>query len=198
MAIDFTFATDVLNPDGKVRLITSLELFVRTPDDKGEYKQYTPVGLAQSMDVNEDRNIVYNFVIGNKNPARCRDLIPGPVTSSTIALNMVTLYQVNGVGLLSVHNPTTKAINPGLPYNKRPFELVERWFNPTSGKTLYEIIYTGCYIRNYSSPKTMDGNDIRVFENMNVDFKDLYFVASDDFDSEIASGTLGQPFKPIN
>lgn len=193
--IDFTFATDVLNPEGKVRLVTSLELFVRVPDATGTYYS-TPVGMAQKIDVSEERNIVYNFVIGNRNPSRCRDLIPGPVTSSTLSLDMVSLYQVNGIGLFTVPQPTDKAIAPALPYNKRPFDLVERWLNPSTGHTLYEIIYTGCYIRNYTMPKSMnDGSDIRVVENMNVDFKDIVYVPSSDFDADIAGGTLGNPFQ---
>jgi len=191
--IDFTFATDVLNPEGKVRLVTSLELFVRVPDSTGTYYS-TPVGMAQNFDVNETRNIVYNFVIGNRNPSRCRDLIPGPVNSSTIALHMVSLYQVNGIGLFTTPHPTDKAIAPALPYNKRPFDLVERWLNPSTGHTLYEIIYTGCYIRNYTMPKSMNEQDIRVVEQMNVDFKDIVYVPSSDFDGDIAGGTLGNPF----
>lgn len=194
--IDFTFATDVLNPDGKVRLVTSLELFVKVPDASGTYYR-TPVGMAQNFDVNETRNIVYNFVIGNKNPSRCRDLIPGPVNSSTISLHMVSLYQVNGIGLFTVPNPTDRALAPALPYNKRPFDLVERWLNPSTGHTLYEIVYTGCYIRNYTTPKSMNEQDIRVVENMNVDFKDIVFVPSSEgyLDEDIAGGTLGNPFQ---
>ena len=117
--IDFTFATDVLNPDGKVRLITSLELYAQVPDTDGTYYS-TPIGMAQRMDISEQRNIVYNFVIGNKNPSRCRDLIPGPVIQSTIQLDMVSLYTVNGIGLFTVPNPQTSAVAPALPYNTPP------------------------------------------------------------------------------
>lgn len=191
--IDFTFATDVLNPEGKVRLVTSLELFVRVPDSTGTYYS-TPVGMAQKMDVREQREIVYNFVIGNKNPSRCRDLIPGPVRSSTIALDMVSLYTANGIGLLTVANPTSTAVAPALPYNTKPFDLVERWLNPSTGHTLYEMIYTGCYIRDYSMPKAMNESDIRVVESMNVDFKDIVYVPSSDFEADVAGGTLGNPF----
>lgn len=193
MAIDFTFATDVLNPDGKVRLITSLELYAQVPDASGTYYS-TPIGMAQSMDINENRNIVYNFVIGNKNPSRCRDLIPGPVTSSTVHLNMVSLYVCNGIGLFTTPNPSSTAVSPALPYNTRPFNIAERWINPSTGNTLYEIIYTGCYIRSYNMNRRMDQQDIRVMEDMNVDFKDIVYVPSSNFQSDVAGGTLGNPF----
>lgn len=192
--IDFTFATDVLNPDGKVRLVTSLELFARVPDASGNYYQ-VPVGMAKQMDVTERRNIDYNFVIGNKNPSRVRDLIPGPVNNSTITLHMVSLYQVNGIGLFTVPNPKTIAFAPALPYNTRPFDVGERWINPSTGVTLYELIYTGCYIENVNTPKRMDGNDIKVVEDMTIHFKDITYVPSSEFESEVAGGTLGNPFQ---
>lgn len=192
--IDFTFATDVLNPDGKVRLITSLELYAQVPDTDGTYYS-TPIGMAQRMDISEQRNIVYNFVIGNKNPSRCRDLIPGPVIQSTIQLDMVSLYTVNGIGLFTVPNPQTSAVAPALPYNTRPFNIVERWLNPSTGNTLYEMMYTGCYIANYTMPRQMQGGqDIRVMENMQVHFKDIVYVPAATFESDIAGGTLGNPF----
>ncbi len=192
--IDFTFATDVLNPDGKVRVVTSLELFARVPDRNGNYYQ-VPVGMAQSMDVNERRHIDYNFVIGNKNPSRVRDLIPGPVNNSTIRLDMVSLYQVNGIGLFTTPNPTSIAFAPALPYNVRPFDIGERWINPSTGHTLYELIYTGCYIENVDTPKKMDGSVIKVMENMTVHFKDITYVPSSDFEADVAGGTLGNPFQ---
>ena len=197
MAIDFTFATDVLNPDGKVRLVTSLELFARVPDSHGNYYQ-VPVGMARNMNVDESRNVEYNFVIGNKNPSRVRDLIPGPVNRSTIRLNMVSLYQVNGIGLFTVPNPTAIALAPAVPYNTRPFDIGERWLNPSTGHTLYEIIYTGCYIESVSTPKEMNGQTISVVEEMNVVFKDITYVPSSYFEEDVAGGTLGNPFRPIN
>ena len=192
--IDFTYATDVLNPNGKVRLVTSLELYAQVPDSSGTYYS-VPVGMAQKFDVEERREITYNFVIGNKNPSRVRDLIPGPVNNSTIRIGMVSLYSVNGIGLFTIPNPTSRAVAPALPYNTRPFNLTERWLNPSTGNTLYEISYTGCYIENYSTPKTMDsGRDIRVIEDMTVHFKDIVYVPASTFDQDIAGGTLGNPF----
>ena len=192
--IDFKFAADVLNPNGKVRVVTALELYAQVPDADGVYYS-VPVGMAQNIDISERREITYNFVIGNKNPSRVRDLIPGPVTSSTIRLNMVSLFSVNGIGLFSIPNPKDRAIAPALPYNTRPFNLVERWLNPSTGNTLYEVSYTGCYIRDYSAPKSIDGGrDIRVIENMDIDFKDIVYVPAATFDTDIASGTLGNPF----
>lgn len=192
--IDFTYATDVLNPEGKVQLVTSLELFVRVPDASGTYYS-TPVGMAQDFNVDETRNVVYNFVIGNRNPSRARDLIPGPVTTSTIRLKMVSLYVMNGIGLFTTPNPAAMAFAPALPQNTRPFDLVERWINPSTGHTLYEILYTGCFINHCSSPKAMNGSDIRVIHDMSVTFKDILYVPSSDLQSDIAGGTLGNPFE---
>jgi hypothetical protein len=190
--IDFTYSADVLNPDGKVKLITSLELYAQVPDSTGKYYS-VPVGMAQQFDVSEQRTITYNFVIGNKNPSRCRDLIPCPVSQSTITLHMVSMYQVNGIGLLSTPNPTATAFKPALPQNVRPFNLVERWLNPSTGNTLYEIVYTGCYIASCSTPKTMNQNEIRVIENMNIHFKDIQLTPGM-LDQDVSGGTLGNPF----
>lgn len=193
MAIDFTFATDVLNPDGKVRLITSLELYAQVPDASGTYYS-TPIGMAQSMDIQEQREVIYNFVIGNKNPSRCRDLIPGPVRQSTATLSMVSLYVANGIGLFTKANPSSTAVAPALPYNTRPFNIAERWINPSTGNTLYEMIYTGCYISNYNMKRNMSDADLRVMEDMTVHFKDIVYVPSSNFQSDVAGGTLGNPF----
>ena len=201
MSIDFTFATDVLNPEGKVRLVTSLELEAQVLDDTGEVAYSVPVGMAQRMDVDESRNVEYNFVIGNRNPSRARDLIPGPVNKSTIRLEMVSLYSTNGIGLFvpnkqggSITRPTLTAFAPALPYNTRPFNVCERWLNPTTGHTLYTISYTGCYIENISTPKQMDGNDIRVTESIDVVFKDVMW-SIDKLIEDAQGGSLGNPFK---
>lgn len=192
--IDFKFATDPLNPDGKVKVVTSLELYAKVPDSNGTYYS-VPVGMAQSIDVDESRSVQYNFVIGNKNPSRCRDLIPGPVTKSTLRIGMVTLYSVNGIGLFTIPNPSASAVAPALPYNTRPFDVVERWLNPSTGNTLYEISYTGCYINNYSAPKSIaNASDIRVIETLNIDFKDIVYVPAATFEQDLAGGTLGNPF----
>lgn len=192
--IDFKFATDVLNPDGKVKVVTALELYAKVPDSSGTYYS-VPVGMAQNIDVDESRSVTYNFVIGNKNPSRCRDLIPGPVTKSTLRLGMVTLFSVNGIGLFTVPDPKASAMAPALPYNTRPFDLVERWLNPSTGNTLYEISYTGCYINSYSSPKSIaNASDIRVIETLNIDFKDIVYVPAATFEQDLAGGTLGNPF----
>lgn len=191
--IDFTYATDVLNPDGKVRLITSLEIYAQVQDATGTYYS-VPVGMAQNFDTNERRNIVYNWVIGNKNPSRARDLIPGVVDASTINVNFVTLYVVNGIGLFTIPNPKNKAIAPALPYNTRPFNVVERWLNPSTGNTLYELQYTGCYISECRSNKKMEANDLRVMEDLTIYFKDIVYVPAGTFDQDIAGGTLGNPF----
>lgn len=193
MAIDFTFSADVLNPDGKVRLITSLELYAQVPDATGTYYS-TPIGMAQKMDISEQREVIYNFVIGNKNPSRCRDLIPGPVRQSTATLSMVSLYVANGIGLFTTPNPSSTAVSPALPYNTRPFNIAERWINPSTGNTLYEIIYTGCYISQYTMNRNMTDADLRVMEDMTVHFKDIVYVPSSNFQSDVAGGTLGNPF----
>lgn len=194
MAIDFTLSTDVQNPSGKVRLVTSLELYAQVPDANGTYYS-TPIGMAQKMNIQENRHIDYNFVIGNKNPSRCRDLIPGPVIQSTIEMSMVSLYVTNGIGLFTTPNPQSTAVAPALPYNTRPFNIVERWLNPSTGNTLYEMIYTGCYIERYTMPRDMtSGQIIKVVEDMTVHFKDIVYVPSSDFESDVAGGTLGNPF----
>jgi len=203
MSIDFTFATDVLNPQGKVRLVTSLEIEAQILGDNGDVAYSVPVGMAQSMDVDESRSVEYNFVIGNKNPSRARDLIPGPVNKSTIRLEMVSLYSTNGIGLFVPHRdskddpitrPTITAFAPALPYNTRPFNLCERWFNPTTGNTLYTIVYTGCFIESMSTPKKMSESDIRVIESMDVVFKDITW-SIDKLNEDATNGSLGNPFR---
>jgi len=196
MAIDFTYATNVLNSKGKLRLITSLELYARVPDlTDPELKYEVPVGMAQQFDVNESRQVIYNFVIGNTNPARCRDLVPGAIQRSTVQLHFVSLYTTNGIGLFVTPNPTKYAFSPSVPDNTRPFDLVERWMDASTGLTVYEIIYKNCYIEQYTAPKNMTtGADLRVVENMTIHYQDVSFVPASDFEAQIDSGTMGNPF----
>ena len=196
MAIDFTYATDVLNTKGKLRLITSLELFARLYESSDPTTPHeVPIGMAQQFDVNESRNIAYNFVIGNTHPARARDLVPGAITASSITLHMVSLYTVNGIGLFTKIDPTKYAFDPDVSHNTRPFDLVERWMDASTGSTVYEIIYKNCYVASCNTPKSMNNaQDLRVVENMTVNYQDVAFVPASDFESQIDSGTMGNPF----
>lgn len=198
MAINHTYATDALNPLGKPRLVTALELYARVPraDGSGNY-DLVDVGTCTDMTVNESRNVVYNFVIGNVNPSTARDLIPGPVNQSTLNMNMVALYTQNGIGLFSedVQNPNIPGtrFTASVRYNTRPFDVVERWLNPSTGNTVYEVVYTGCYIASQNTPRRMDGSDIRVMENLTIHFKETYIVPGENLQSDIAGGSLGNP-----
>jgi hypothetical protein len=196
MAIDFTFSTDVSNPKGTVRLVTALELYAKVPDATDPtIKHQVPIGIAQEFTQNEQRPVIYNWVLGNRNPSRPRDLIPGVITQSTLRLSMVALYTANGLGLLSIPNPATQAIAPALPYNKRPFDLVERWFNAATGVTVYELIYVNCFASDLESRKIMQsGDDLRVMDGLTVHYQDMLFVPSSDFETQIATGTFGNPF----
>lgn len=199
MAINNTYATDALNPAGKPRLVTALELYARVPRADGTGYDLVDVGTAQSADISESRAITYNFVIGNIDPSTARDLIPGPVNSSKLTMNMVALYTQNGVGLFSedVKNPNIKGcrLSASIRYNTRPFDVIERWINPTTGNTVYEVMYTGCYIESQQATRTMQGGDIRVMENIVIDFKETYIVPGDNLESDINGGSLGFPQK---
>ena len=197
MAIDNTYATDALNPLGKPRLVTALELYARVPKADGSGYDLVDVGTAQSCNLSESRNVTYNFVIGNINPSTARDLIPGPVTSSKLQMDMVALYTQNGIGLFSedVKNPNIPGCRfaASIRYNTRPFDVIERWINPTTGNTVYEVVYTGCYINSQQSNRTMNAGDIRVMENLSIDFKETYIVPGENLASDVAGGSLGYP-----
>lgn len=196
--INSKYSIDVLNPLGKVRLVTANEVYVRVPrkDGSGVYDSVN-AGIVLSYTINEQRAIIYNFVIGNSDPNTARDLIPCPVNSSTITFKLVSLYTQNGIGLFStdVKNPDVSGLQVGasIRANTRPFDFVERWINATTGNTVYEVVYSGCWIGSQDASRAMDAQDTREIENLTVHFKTASLLPGEKLASEIASGTLGTP-----
>lgn len=194
MAIDFTYSPDPLNKDGKVELVSSLEIYTDVPSSDGSIERVY-VGTARSMTVNERRNIVYNFVIGHKDPSTARDLIPGPIEESTIDFDMMVFFKVNSVGLFSTD--IKKPNVPGARYaasvrfQTRPFDVIERWYNPTTGNVVYEQTYVGCMIESCQKTSSYENaSDLRVLETVRCHFKTTRLTTGPGIDDESLGDVL--------
>lgn len=173
--IDFTYAPDPINPDGKVELVSSLEIYADVPRADGTTEKVY-CGIARSMTINERRSIIYNFVIGHKDPSTARDLIPGPIEESTIDMDTMVFFKVNAVGLFS-----TDIRNPNVPgsryaasvrYQTKPFTVIEKWSNPTTGNVVYEQSYDGCMIESCQKTASYENTgDLRVLETVRMHYK---------------------------
>lgn len=186
MAIDFTYSPDALNDDGKTVLASALELVAEVPNADGSTTD-VPIGMARTMNVNERRSIIYNFVIGNKDPSTARDLIPGPIEESTIQMNTIVFYKANLIGVVS-----TDTKNPPIPgtrysasirYNTRPFVIKEIWYNPTTGNVVYIQSYQGCLISDAQKTRSYDNtSDLRALEDVTIHFKTTSIVTGEGID----------------
>ena len=171
---------DVTNSNGDVQLVTNLKLLSKSPDADGVLHDVV-IGTATNINPSERRNITYNFVIGNADPSTARDLIPGPINSSTLRLDFVALKLSNAIGIFV--NPTAAGQTYSAGYTAsireqvRPFNIVETWLNPStlddSGnpKAIRTITYVDCYIESYDATRSMAGGDIRIMEGVSIHYK---------------------------
>ena len=197
--IDYTYAPNPINEkNGTVMLMSALKLYAEITDNDGNTKQ-VPIGMANSMDVNERRNIIYNFVIGNTDPSTARDLIAGPVEESTISVGTIVMYKANLIGLLS--NGAGNNTNDGslyaasIRYQTRPFKLVEQWVNPAvdpknGGQVVLTQTYNGCMISDVRKTRSMQNTDWRVLEDVTIHFKNTDLVVNEQAINNWALGNL--------
>lgn len=156
----------VENPEGAENLVTSLKLYVKKPGSS----TYVKIGTALRVDTREDRDMLYSYVIGNKDSATARDLIPGVIRSSTMEMEAVSLYISNIIAALG----DTEGMNwiSSIRYQTRPFLMKEQIVHPNTNK-VREIVYEGCMMSDYSKRQSMDTNDIRVIESITIHFKSV-------------------------
>ena len=179
MAIrDYTFAMDPQNTYGKQQLSSDLTLQAWVPVSRNStQKERVTLGFAQSITVEETRNITYSYVIGNMDPSRPRDLIPSAIQQSTIRIPCLVFWKVNPVGLFSNNKPANESVEgsrlaSSLSYQTKPFDIVETWTNPTTGKVVYTQTYKDCYIDSCGHTADNPGNaDIRVATDVTIHFK---------------------------
>lgn len=174
MQTDWEYAPDPYNEDGKVMLMSALKLYAEIIN-KDTTTTLVPIGMANSMDVDERRNIVYNFVIGNKDPSTARDLIAGPVDQSTIQIGTVVMYKANLIGLVSEDskNPNVEGsrYSASIRSQTRPFTIIETWTNPATAQVVLTQSYLGCMIESCRKQRSMANTDWRVLEDLTVHFK---------------------------
>lgn len=193
MQVDYTYAPDPYNEDGKVMLMSALKLYAEVLN-KDTSKTLVPIGMANSMDVDERRQVIYNFVIGNRDPSTARDLIAGPVEQSTLSVGTIVMYKANLIGLVSedAKNPHV----PGARYSAsirsqtRPFTMIETWTNPATEQVVLTQSYMGCMIESCRKQRSMQNTDWRVLEDLVIHFKTTKLEVNEDAINDPSLGTL--------
>jgi hypothetical protein len=193
MQVDYTYAPDPYNEDGKVMLMSALKLYAEVLN-KDTTKTLVPIGMANSMDVDERRNIVYNFVIGNRDPSTARDLIAGPVEESTMQVGSVVMYKANLIGLVSedAKNPTIQGTRyvASIRSQTRPFTMIETWVNPATEQVVLTQKYLGCMIASCRKQRSMQNTDWRILEDLTIHFKTTQLEVNEAAISDPSLGNL--------
>lgn len=199
MEIDYTYAPMPVNENGTVMLMSSLKLYAEILN-KDNTKTTVPIGMANSMDVDERRNIIYNFVIGNSDPSTARDLIAGPVEQSTISVGSIVMYKANLIGLVSedAKNPTQEGTRyvASIRSQTRPFNIVEEWVNPNTGQVVLTQTYVGCMIESCRKQRSMQNTDWRILEDLVIHFKTTKLQVNQDAINDPALGNVETSVNP--
>lgn len=174
MQVDYTYAPDPYNEDGKVMLMSALKLYAEVLN-KDTSKTLVPIGMANSVDVDERRQVIYNFVIGNRDPSTARDLIAGPVEQSTLSVGTIVMYKANLIGLVSEDAKAPKVqgarYSASIRSQTRPFTMIETWTNPATEQVVLTQSYMGCMIESCRKQRSMQNTDWRVLEDLVIHFK---------------------------
>lgn len=193
MQVDYTYAPDPYNEDGKVMLMSALKLYAEILN-KDTSKTLVPIGMANSMDVDERRQIIYNFVIGNRDPSTARDLIAGPVEQSTLTVGTIVMYKANLIGLVSedAKNPNVDGArySASIRSQTRPFTMIETWTNPATEQVVLTQSYMGCMIESCRKQRSMQSTDWRILEDLTIHFKTTKLEVNEDAINDPSLGTL--------
>ncbi len=191
---NYQFAIDPQNTMGKQLLASDLDLYAYVPKSRNSTeKERVWIGFAQNSTVSENRTVNYSYVIGNSDPSTARDLIPGPIQTSTIRLDCLVYHKLNPVGLFSNNKPEGEAVSgsrlaSSIRYQTRPFDIVETWTNPTTGKVVYTQTYKDCYIESAGHTSDYNSSDLRVTTDVLIHFKTTVIEINK---SEINNPSLG-------
>lgn len=193
MQVDYTYAPDPYNEDGKVMLMSALKLYAEIIN-RDTSKTLVPIGMANSMDVDERRQVIYNFVIGNRDPSTARDLIAGPVEQSTLSVGTIVMYKANLIGLVSedAKNPNVAGArySASIRSQTRPFTMIETWTNPATEQVVLTQSYMGCMIESCRKQRSMQNTDWRVLEDLVIHFKTTKLEVNEDAINDPSLGTL--------
>ena len=191
---NYQFAIDPQNTMGKQLLASDLDLYAYVPKSRNSTeKERVWIGFAQNASVDETRTVNYSYVIGNSDPSTARDLIPGPIQQSTITLSCLVYHKLNPVGLFSNNKPSDEDVSgsrlaSSIRYQTRPFDIVETWTNPTTGKVVYTQTYKDCYIESAGHTSDYNSSDLRVTTDVKIHFKTTVIEINK---SEINNPSLG-------
>jgi hypothetical protein len=193
MQVDYTYAPDPYNEDGKVMLMSALKLYAEVLN-KDTSKTLVPIGMANSMDVDERRQVIYNFVIGNRDPSTARDLIAGPVEQSTLSVGTIVMYKANLIGLVSedAKAPHVQGArySASIRSQTRPFTMIETWTNPATEQVVLTQSYMGCMIESCRKQRSMQNTDWRVLEDLVIHFKTTKLEINQDAINDPSLGNL--------
>lgn len=192
---NYQFAIDPQNTLGKQLLASDLDLYAYVPRSRNSTdKERVWIGFAQNATISESRTVTYSYVIGNSDPSTARDLIPGPIQDSTITLDCLVYHKLNPVGLFSNNKPEGEAVSgsrlaSSIRYQTRPFDIVETWTNPTTGKVVYTQTYKDCYIESAGHTSDYNSSDMRVTTDVKIHFKTTVIEINK---AEINNPSLGE------
>lgn len=193
MQVDYTYAPDPYNEDGKVMLMSALKLYAEVLN-KDTSKTLVPIGMANSVDVDERRQVIYNFVIGNRDPSTARDLIAGPVEQSTLSVGTIVMYKANLIGLVSEDAKAPKVqgarYSASIRSQTRPFTMIETWTNPATEQVVLTQSYMGCMIESCRKQRSMQNTDWRVLEDLVIHFKTTKLEINEDAINDPSLGNL--------
>lgn len=193
MKVDYTYAPDPYNEDGKVMLMSALKLYAEVLN-KDTSKTLVPIGMANSVDVDERRQVIYNFVIGNRDPSTARDLIAGPVEQSTLSVGTIVMYKANLIGLVSEDAKAPKVqgarYSASIRSQTRPFTMIETWTNPATEQVVLTQSYMGCMIESCRKQRSMQNTDWRVLEDLVIHFKTTKLEINEDAINDPSLGNL--------
>ena len=193
MKVDYTYAPDPYNEDGKVMLMSALKLYAEVLN-KDTSKTRVPIGMANSVDVDERRQVIYNFVIGNRDPSTARDLIAGPVEQSTLSVGTIVMYKANLIGLVSEDAKAPKVqgarYSASIRSQTRPFTMIETWTNPATEQVVLTQSYMGCMIESCRKQRSMQNTDWRVLEDLVIHFKTTKLEINQDAINDPSLGNL--------
>lgn len=150
-------------PVTKAKLVTSYKVNVIGSDGNQR-----PVGSLSNISPAERRDVLETFVIGSGYPDEPWEIVPGIVRGKSFRARFVALYSENV--LEAFGKVTASDVLVTLSDQNKPFTVQEIVTNPEDG-SIKGVQYVGCWITSYDSTRDIAGGDIRVIEDVTINYK---------------------------
>ncbi len=150
-------------PITKSKLVTSYTIKV-TPKD-GNIRS---IGTLSNINPSERRDVTETFVIGGQYPDEPFEIVPGIVRGKSFRARFIALYTDNVLEAFG-RTPNIDTLVT-LSDQSEPFEVQEVVVNPENN-TQKGVIYQGCWLTSYDATRDIAGGDIRVIEDVTVNYR---------------------------